>query len=316
LTKGAAYDPKRTLECAANIDVGGVTIIANVKLLISLVVIAALCLATALANAAENGCEATSAEEHRTDDGAWLIIATDDGYKSPPCVSAGMRHFQFRNRGTKIHEVMFIKLPEEMTAGQYLAAVRSGIDFPEGALDYSGLGLTSPGQQADVWLRLEPGNYLLYCWYKGHSVDLPAHELRVVNDDIADSTPPQADVVVRQVDFRFEIVGEFSRGSQIIRFETPGPSMHEADIFRFNDGMDQNDLTQWYENGREGPAPISGYSGVLDSHDISRSVWVKTDLASGQYILWCNMPMSTEPNLADTNVTHAKLGMTHPFVVH
>ncbi len=289
--------------------------IVNQKLLLRLVVITVLLVATALSNAAEHGCEASGAGEHATENGAWQIVATDHGFDSPTCVPSGLQHFTFENRGSKTHEVMFIKLPVGMTAKQYLAAVQSGIDFPEGALDYSGPGLTSPGHHADVWLRLDPGNYLLFCWYKDHSSALPAHELKVVDNGSADIALPDVDIVVRQVDFRFEVAGEFRSGPQVIRFETPGPSMHEVDIFRMNDGMDIDDLRRWYKSGRDGPAPVTAFSGVLDNHDIRREVWVKTNLVSGRYVLWCDMPMSTDPAAALTNITHADLGMVHQFTV-
>lgn len=282
---------------------------------IAQILLVAFCSGSSSVHAEDSGCALATSQEGRLDNGAVLITATDDGFESPPCISAGLRHFTFRNTGESLHEVMFIKLPKEMTAEQYVAAVRSGIAFPEGALDYSGLALTSPGQEADFWLRLDPGNYILFCWFKGHSADLPAHELLVVDDNVTDNTPPQADVVVKLVDFRFDVIGEFKAGSQIVRFDTPGPSMHEADIFRFNDGLDRSDLEQWYESGREGPAPISGHSGVLDSHIVGGTVWVKTELPGGRYILWCNLPMSTAPDAPGSEITHAMVGMTHHFEI-
>lgn len=285
------------------------------RLRIARILLVAFCFGSSSVNAEEGSCALAASEESGSDSGAVLITATDGGFESPPCVSAGLRHFTFRNTGENIHEVMFIKLPDEMTAEQYVAAVRSGIAFPEGALDYSGPSLTSPGQEADFWLQLDPGNYVLFCWFKGHSADLPAHELLVVEDNAADNTPPQADVVVKLVDFRFDVIGEFKEGFQIIQFDTPGPSMHEADIFRFNYGLDRRDLELWYESGREGPAPISGHSGVLDSHIIGRTVWVKTELPGGRYILWCNLPMSTAPDAPGSAITHAMVGMTHHFEI-
>jgi hypothetical protein len=210
---------------------------------------------------------------------------------------------------------MFVKLPEGMTAHQYLAAVQSGIDFPEGALDYSGPGLTSPGHQVEMWLRLSPGNYVLICWFRGHSMTLPVQELTVADDGTADSALPDVDVIVRQIDFRFEIVGEFRSGSQVVQFETPGPSLHEVDIFRLNSGTDVHDFRRWKKGGQEGPAPATAFGGALDNHDIRRVIWLKTELASGRYVLWCGMPMSTAPGGAATGVTHADLGMVYQFNV-
>lgn len=267
------------------------------------------------ANAKDPDCEVQVAGEHGNNGGIWRVVATDHGYDVPACIPAGLRHFVFENRGSEIHEAMFIKLPEDMSADQYLAAVQSGIDFPKGALDYSGPGLTSPGHRVDIWLRLDPGRYLLFCWFRGHSSTLPAHEIRVVDDSTPDSTVPEADIVIRQMDFRFEIEGGFQAGQQVIQFLTPGPSMHEADIFRLKDGMDIDDLRRWQQNAKQGPAPATAHGGVLDNHDIRRPVWLETDLPRGRYVLWCNMPMTADNTASSSTVTHADLGMFRQFVI-
>src|SRR4051812_24096303 len=76
------------------------------------------------------------------------IVANDKGFDAPARISAGMRHVLFENHGHGIHEVMFVKLPTGMTAADYVAQVKAGELFPKGALDYSGAGLTSPGEGA------------------------------------------------------------------------------------------------------------------------------------------------------------------------
>jgi hypothetical protein len=72
------------------------------------------------------------------------IVAKDAGFEAPDKLAAGLRHIVFENRGTEIHEGMLVKLPKGMSADDYVTAVKKGSLFPEGALDYSGLGLTSP----------------------------------------------------------------------------------------------------------------------------------------------------------------------------
>ena len=72
------------------------------------------------------------------------IVATDAGFEAPDRLAAGLRHIVFENHGTEIHEGMLVKLPKGMSAADYVAAVKKGSLFPEGALDYSGLGLTCP----------------------------------------------------------------------------------------------------------------------------------------------------------------------------
>ena len=85
------------------------------------------------------------------------IIATDAGFEAPDSVPAGIRHISYENHGSEIHEAMLVKLPQGMTAGDYVAAVRAGSDFPAGALDYSGPGLTSPGERVEIWSKAGSG---------------------------------------------------------------------------------------------------------------------------------------------------------------
>src|SRR6185312_8804128 len=80
------------------------------------------------------------------------IIATDSGYKAPATLSAGLRHIVFENHGSRIHEAMLVKLADGMTAAAYVDLVRHGHLFPQGALDSSGPGLTSPGESVEVWV--------------------------------------------------------------------------------------------------------------------------------------------------------------------
>src|SRR4030081_3024132 len=77
------------------------------------------------------------------------ITATDAGFEAPAGVAARLRHVIFENHGSEIHKAMLVKLPTGMTVNDYVAAVKAGSLFPEGALDYSGPGLTSPGEIAE-----------------------------------------------------------------------------------------------------------------------------------------------------------------------
>ena len=71
------------------------------------------------------------------------IVATDAVFEAPDRLAAGLRHIPFENRGSEIHEGMLVKLPRGTSANDYVAAVNKGLLFPEGALDYSGPGLTN-----------------------------------------------------------------------------------------------------------------------------------------------------------------------------
>jgi hypothetical protein len=242
------------------------------------------------------------------------IVANDKGFEAPARINAGMRHVLFENHGHDIHEVMFVKLPKGMTAADYVAQVKAGELFPKGALDYSGAGLTSPGQGTELWLQLDAGEYVLICW---HHPRVSVRSLSVQTSNEPDDTPPAADVTLKLADFRFELSGPVRKGQQVLRIETPGPSMHEADIFRLLPGHDAADVRRWYkQDDLEGKAPAIALGGILDNHDVSRVVWVRKNFIPGRYVLHCAMPMSMEAKSGEHQVNHADAGMVLSFDVN
>jgi hypothetical protein len=242
------------------------------------------------------------------------IIATDAGFDAPNGVAAGLRHIVFENRGTEIHEAMLVKLPKGMSANDYVAAVKSGSLFPKGALDYSGPGLTSPGETSEMWLRVDPGQYIIICWNSGHAKTTPVHPF-TVHDIGADDETPKEDLVLKLVDFRFELEGNLHKGVQVIRVETPGPSMHEVDIFRLHEGRTVADLNGWRKQEGHGPAPADALGGVLDSHDLSRVVWLRRKFTPGRYVLHCELPITTAASATSTKITHADVGMVREIEI-
>src|SRR6266513_2574628 len=201
------------------------------------------------------------------------IVATDTGFEAPDRLAAGLRHIVLENRGTEIHEGMLVKLPNGMSADDYVTAVKKGSLFPEGALDYSGLGLTSPGVTAEMWLRVDPGQYIIICWNKGHYKTTPVHS------------------------FTVEEVG------------AAGPAMHEVDIYRLREGSAVEDLKRWRKENENGPAPAEALGGALDSHDISRMVWLRKEFVPGHYVLHCEMPVT------NTKLNHADVGMVRELEI-
>jgi len=266
----------------------------------------AVCRATLLAACLLSvSCQRKTAEKEAP---PFRIIATDAGFDAPALVPAGLRHIVFENHGTEIHEAMLVKLPPGMSPDAYVAAVKAGSLFPKGALDYSGPGLTSPGESVEVWLRVDPGQYILICWNDGHARSTPIRPF-TVQYGISDDELPKEDLVLKLVDFRFDLAGSLHKGAQVIRIETPGPAMHEVDFFRLHDGKTMADLRRWRKEGGRGPAPADAMSGALDNHDPSRVTWLRKNFRPGRYVLHCEMPVTTDAKTTNHEITHADVGM-------
>jgi hypothetical protein len=257
------------------------------------------------------GCHTNVAQK---DTPSFRIVATDTGFDAPESIAAGLRHIVFENRGSKIHEAMLVKLPQGMSPDDYVAEVKKGSSFPKGALDYSGPGLTSPGESAEMWLRVDPGQYLLICWNAGHAKVTPVHPF-TVQYTIANDEEPKAEVVLRLADYKFEFEGNLHKGMQVIRVETPGPSMHEVDFFRLHDGKTVDDLRRWRNPENDGAGPADALGGALDSHDVSRVVWMRKNLTPGRYVLLCEMPLTPDASPAGTDLNHSDLGMVREIEI-
>ena len=254
-----------------------------------------------------------SAIESPAPEPPFRIVANDEGFEAPDVMAAGLRHVVFENRGSVIHEAMLVRLPPGKSAADYVTAVREGSLFPEGALDYSGPGLTSPGEMTEMWLPVDPGQYILICWNSGHATKTPVHPF-IVADRRVDDAAPKEDVVLRLFDYRFDIQGTLKKGLQVIRVETPGPSMHEADIFRLHDGRTAADVARWYSGKGPSVPPAQALGGALDSHDIRRVVWLRRTFVPGHYVFRCAMPVTTAA-AAHKDTIHADVGMVQELEI-
>jgi len=162
--------------------------------------------------------------------------------------------------------------------------------------------------------RLDPGNYVVICWNADHARKRRVHALEVTESK-ADDTPPKPDVVLKLVDFRFELSGPIKRGTQTIRIETPGPSMHEADFYRLLPGKTRDDLLAWRKADGAGTPPVTALGGALDSHDIKREIWLRREFPPGRYVIHCEMPMDHAAQSGTQYATHSDAGMVLQFRV-
>jgi hypothetical protein len=246
------------------------------------------------------------------------IVATDSGFTIPDTLREGLNHLTYENHGSEIHECQFIYLPAGMSAADYIAQVKSGVAFPAGAKDCSGPGLLSPGEHVEMWSPLEAGTYMIGCWMGKHMTETKPVTFVVHGAPAQPVQPPHEDVTVRMVDFRFELDGALKRGEQVIRYETVGPSMHEADIIKLGDGRTVEDVAAWFKHNQRDPLPGTIAGGCMDSHDLKRVTWVKRSFAPGRYVFWCDMPMIQSDAPADTtapHVSHAEAGMVKEFAI-
>ena len=190
--------------------------------------------------------------------------------------------------------------------------MNEGILFPEGAQDYSGAGLLSPGGTTEVWLPLDPGEYVLMCWNHMRS---SIRGVTVVDGKPVDDTPPKEDAVLLMRDFQFELQGHLKQGTRVIKVQSSGPSLHEADLFRLHPGHSAADVVRWYKDDLGDPAPADALGGILDSNDTRQVRWLRRRFTPGQYVFHCATPLNTSAKSGDKSPTHADMGMVMTFEV-
>ena len=240
------------------------------------------------------------------------IVAVDGKMEAPQTMHPGMRHIIFENHGKQIHEAMFLKLPAGMSVADFQGQVDQGILFPDGVLDYSGAGLMSPGETTEVWVPLDPGEYVLICWnHMRHSV----RGLTIPDGKRVDDTPPMEDAVLLMGDFKFELQGQVKKGTRVIKVQSSGPSLHEADLYRIHPGHSVADVTRWYKDDLHEPAPADALGGVLDSSDTKRVVWLRHKFIPGQYVFQCQVPFDMHAKSGSNPPIHADVGMVMTFDV-
>jgi uncharacterized cupredoxin-like copper-binding protein len=103
---------------------------------------------------------------------------------------------------------------------------------------------------------------------------------------------PEAEVVMKLVDYDFELSKPLTAGRYTIRIENAGPQEHEVAIVKLESGKDPMDFARWGEK-QVGKAPGTlhgGVSGIMPGD----KAFIEVDLAPGEYALICFVPDSKD----------------------
>ena len=245
------------------------------------------------------------------------ITGSDYAYTGPDTVPAGFASVTFTNAGGEPHHVQIARLDDGVTPEQVLQALRQD---PGAALALvelvGGVGVLMPGQSQTAVMDLSrPGTYIELCLvpdadgvpHLAHGMtrffEVTAASGEIVEPDI------DADLVVRMVDFGYDLPAEVSAGRQVWEVVNDGPQPHEMALMKVADGYDADDVMTYLQSGGEGgppPAiPVGGAQVIADG----RSNFVELDLTPGLYVALCYVP---DPA---TGRPHLALGMVTTFVV-
>ena len=244
--------------------------------------------------------------------GIVTVTAQDFAFDAPSEIPAGLTTFRLVNRGPSLHHIQLIKLEDGKTADDFFAALKGGGPFPGWASFAGGPNPPESGDTATITLAVEPGNYMMLCFIP--AADGVPHVMKgmarplTVKGPSRNATEPRADLVMKLVDYDFELSQPLTAGRHTIRVENAGTQPHEVAIVRMQPGKTPQEFAAW---GMKpvGPAPgtlFGGVSGIMPgSH-----AFVDVDLPAGDYALLCFVPDAKDgkPHFAHGMAKRIKVG--------
>lgn len=221
------------------------------------------------------------------------VTAVDFRFEAPGEIPAGLTTFKLVNSGPSLHHVQLVKLEQGKTADDFFAALKAGGPPPTWATMAGGPNPPEAGGTSSVTLAMAPGNYVMLCFIPAadgmpHMMKGMVRPLTVTGTARAGVAEPAADLVMKLVDFDFQLSQALKAGRQTLRVENGGTQPHEVAIVRLEPGKEPVDFAKWGEHPT-GPAPgklFGGVSGIMPG----THAFVEVDLPPGDYGLICFVP--------------------------
>jgi|KBSSwiStaDraftv2_1062776.scaffolds.fasta_scaffold91938_2 hypothetical protein len=256
------------------------------------------------------------------------ITATDYAFQAPDTIAAGFTTFRLVNNSDQLHMAQIIRLEPGRTMEEYLQAYseafRTRGPRPTWAPRAGGPGAAPPHGTSSATQYLEPGTYLWECHMNPPPDRIPhvvtkrmakAFVVRSTGGVTPPRTPPNADVVVRLIDYGFMLSPALTPGRHVIRVESAGAEPHEIALMKLAPGAITEDTLQkvrdWMQNP-DGPPPASVSAGSLvggvSSLAPGREAYFEVDLTSGSYVLFCFVTAPDgRPHTAHGMVQHIRI---------
>ncbi len=271
-------------------------------------------------------CKGTDTEDQDDTSSIIQIETRNMDIIMPDTLQAGIRHLVYQNHSEMTHFLLFNKVPPQIGLEEYskeltqpfqdvMDAIMKGEEppnnFPEWLgemVNMGGVGLTSPGQRAESYINLTPGNYVVECYIKTnavfHSTAGMLKQIQVI-DSQEDADVPSSTVAIEVDSSGIKVMESLNESGGIITFKiTYGPTKLYAnftrpDIHLAKVNEDTNlELLGEYMNwatpaGMDGAAPITFLGGVQEMPE-GNIAYFSQDLSPGKYILIGEVPQPIE----------------------
>lgn len=270
------------------------------------ILVSVLVLLTAVA------CQAAPAELPEV-----TFVGTEYAYDGPQSIAGGWTRVTLDNQGEQPHELMLLRILEGKTADEVMAMLQEEEGAAPSWVDVRGSTSAEAGESGSFVGKLDPGSYYMLS-FAGAGEESPPdfargmiRELQVTDaaSDVPESTLPDADASISMVDFQFVVDG-LEAGEQVVRLSNEGTELHEAIIFRLNEGKTMEDLQAFMgQEIPDGPPPMEHVGAVfLSPGNVS---FTTLELEAGNHVLLCFLP--SEKN---DMTPHMMLGMMAEVAVN
>jgi len=223
------------------------------------------------------------------------ITAREYAFETPKQIPAGLTTFRFTVNGKEPHHGIMVRLDQGKTFADLAAAIKNPGPPPSWVHLDGGMMIGDPATGSNVTMKLTPGNYALICFVP--SPDGVAHVAKGMFAPI-EVTPaagdpavePEADIVLRLVDYDFQFSKPPTSGEHVIRVEAAPGQPHELVLVRLGEGVTAQQVVAAEMGQTKGPRPSYTFAGGVAPMDGGRHAYIHTTLEPGRYALICFMP--------------------------
>lgn len=260
------------------------------------------------------------------------VTATEYAFQAPDTVPTGWITFRLLNQGKEVHYGHIVQLEPGRTVREmvdaYAEAIRTSGPRPKWVRRFGGPGGTAPGDSSSVTQYVEPGSYVWICpvedsgghphFAKGEFKPFVVHAAGPVVANRA--AAPDADIVVRLLDYSFAMDPPLRTGRHVIRVENAGVEPHDLVLMKLAPGKTVEDVRTWMNPERprradaaaDPPPPLESLgtlAGGIASIAPGMESFFEATFSPGEYVLVC---MTTAPD----GRSHIEHGMIRQISVH
>lgn len=221
------------------------------------------------------------------------FIAKDYVFEGPTEIPADVTTIRLVNQGPELHHATLVKLEGDKTGSDFIQALKPGTPPPAWAKTVGGPNAPAPGDTANATQTLTPGNYAFICFIPSpdgapHFAKGMVHNFRVTPTSTASTAEPQADIVMKLDDYKFELSEPVTTGTHTFKVENVGPQHHEVQLVQLAPGKNAKDVIDWVHKPQGPPPgkPIGGIAGMVPGEP----AYFTANITPGEYALICFLP--------------------------